>query len=587
MTSLTDTNIKNGHSRREKLLLQAARTLNSTTDYEELIQLALSIVCKAVNCEMAYIFRLDEKIQHRRVRLMVAGSDELTVARKKVGSGVTGWVIDNGMPALINDVEQDERFHDSESEGIDVKIRSMLAIPLISRGKIIGALAAINNCDGAFSEVDRDTLMGLSDQIAISLENTQLLRAARREAHEREHLLKVVTKLSGALELDDALSLILDAVYELVGFNAGGIFLVDRQRGEFGKIYSRGYDEACEADLHIKLNKGLIGWVAENDRPILVSDVLEDDRYHEVREGTRSELVAPMSIDSRVIGVFNLECDDVEAYDGHSEDLLVAFGAQAAMVIQRTRMHEQIVEGQAMARQLEIAHEIQAEFLPDSEPEIFGYEISGMNVASGEVGGDYYGYIPLKDDALGIAIADVAGKGVPAGLLMASFRASLISEVRHNEAVGVAFARVNDLMHESVEPGDYVTAVYGSLNYQSHEFRYSNGGHNPPLLIRQSGEVEELSAGGTPLGIVSGAEFGEGVVKLASGELLALFTDGVTEAEDDSGEMFGEERLISFLKSNLTLPANEIRDRLYKEISDFATHSVPPDDITLIIVRRA
>lgn len=583
---MQDTNPKNGHSRREKLLLQAARTLNSTTDYEELIHLALNIVCKAVDCEVTYIFRLDEKIRHRRVRVLVSGCEELAVARKELGSGVTGWVIEHGTPALINDVSVDPRFHGAETEGLDLEIRSMLAIPLISRGKTIGALAAVNSKSGGFSEVDSDTLMGLSDQIAISLENTQLLRAARREAHQREHLLKVVTKLSGALDLDEALSLILDAVQELVGFNAGGIFLVDRERGEFGKIYFRGYDESREDELHIKLDRGLIGWVSENNQPVLVPDVAKDERYVGVRTETRSELVAPMSIDSQVVGVFNLESDDVEAYDGHSEDLLVAFGAQAAMVIQRTRMHEQIVQAQALARQLEIAHEIQAEFLPDSEPEITGYEISGMNVPSGEVGGDYYGYIQVSDIALGVAIADVAGKGVPAGLLMASFRASLIAEVRNNFAVGEAFTKVNNLIHESVEPGDYVTAVYGALDYQNHEFRYSNAGHNPPLIIRGSGAVEELTAGGTPLGIVSPAEFGEGVVKLESGDLLALFTDGVTESQSDAGEMYGEERLITFLKNNRTSSAQVIRDRLYEEISEFATLDVPPDDITMIIIRR-
>jgi serine phosphatase RsbU (regulator of sigma subunit) len=576
----------NVHSRREKLMLQAARMLNSTVDYEELIHLALNIVCKAVSSEATYIFRLDEKIQHRRVRVLVSGCEELAVARKELGCGVTGWVIDHGAPALINDVSADERFHDSESEGVNIPIKSMLAIPLISRGKIIGALAAVNSKTGEFSEVDQDTMVGLSDQIAISLENSQLLRAARREANEREHLLKVVTKLSGALDLDEALTLILDAVEELVGFNAGGIFLVDRERGEFGKIYSRGYEDVREDELHIKLDKGLIGWVAKNNRPILVPDVLKDERYVGVREGTRSELVAPMSINSTVVGVFNLECDDVEAYDGHSEDLLVAFGAQAAMVIQRTQMHEQIVKAQALARQVEIAHEIQSEFLPDSDPEISGYEIAGMNVASGEVGGDYYGYIPRKDKSLGVAIADVAGKGVPAGLLMASFRASLIAEVRNEIAVGSAFARVNDLMHESVEPGDYVTAVYGSLDYQEHSFRYSNAGHNPPLLIRTSGAVEELTAGGVPLGIVADAEFGEGVISLGSGDLLALFTDGVTESEADSGELYGEERLISFLKRHQSRSAIEIRDLLYKEICAFATLDVPPDDITMIILRR-
>ncbi|MCH7878639.1 MAG: GAF domain-containing protein, partial [candidate division Zixibacteria bacterium] len=409
------------HSRREKLLLQASRMLNTTVEYVDLITTSLRLVCGAVGAEAAFIYRVDEKINHRRVRLLRAGEDELTLLRKKPGGGISGWVLEHGEPAILNDPKADKRYDGELASQLDFEIRNLIAIPLTARGKTFGALEAINKREGDFDEIDRDTLIGLSDQIALSIDNSQLLRQARRESRERQKLVEVSTRLSGALNLDEALELIMDSVRELVGFDAGGIFLLDGNEGEFEHVYSQGYDSAREKELHIESDRGLIGFVAKSGKSEIVPDVSKDGRYVRARKETCAELVVPVALDGHVVGVFNLESDEVEAYDGHSAELLEAFGSQVAVVLERTRLHDEIVKSREMAKQLEIAHAIQRELLPEADPSLPGYDLSGVNVASGEVGGDYYGFIDIEPNQMGLAIADVSGKGVPAALIMAPF----------------------------------------------------------------------------------------------------------------------------------------------------------------------
>ncbi len=575
-----------GHSRLEKLLLQTSRLLNSTVEYEDLIRLALQLVCQAVNSEAAFIFRIDEHIDHRRVRLWAQGDDDIRLLRKEQGSGVAGWALDNEAPLILNDPQNDPRFSTEIADQLDFEINNLIVIPLVSRGKAFGALEVINKRDGEFDELDRDTLVGLSDQIAISIDNSQLLREARRRVQEMEKLFEVGAKLSGTLDLEKALKLILNSTRELVGFDAGGIFLIDSDKKEFDAVYHQGYDPQTEKDLHLKLDSGLIGWVARNGETAIVTDVTTDERYFAARGETRSEIVAPVAVDDQLVGVFNLESNIEGAYDGHSADVLRAFGAQAATVIERTRLHGRIVSAQALEKQLEIAHQIQTEFLPDEDPVIEGYDVSGINIPSGEVGGDYYGFIEIGNGQMGLAIADVSGKGVPAALIMASFRASLIAEIRNHFSLSSICRKVNKLLHDSVEPGDYVTGVYGALNSLDHVITYSNAGHNPPITLRQDDSITFLDKGGPPFGIIRGAEFEERSVSLSVGDIVFFYTDGVTEAENKAGDHFGEERLIELLKQNRNETARRICEVIRDAVYRYTLGETLLDDITMLVVKR-
>ncbi len=573
-------------SRIERLFFQAARELNSTMEYEDLIELSLRLSCQAVECEAAFMFRYDGARRSRRARLYIAGDSGLKVLRKEIGSGISGWVAENGISVIANDPTTDERFDQVFASQMGIQVRNLMALPLISRGRPLGVLEVINRRNGDFTEADRDTLFGLSDQIAISIDNSLLLRDARRRAKELERLSEVTSKLSGALRLEEALTIIMDSVSDLAPFDAGGIFLIDQKKREFGRVYARGYPPESEKSLHGKIDQGLIGWVATNPETIIVPDVSKDDRYCSARPETRSEIVAPLMLNKQVIGVFNLESNELEAYDRHSAALLQAFGAQAAVAIERTTLHDEIVLSRRIDEQLEIAREIQRTFLPYKDPVIAGYDISGVNYSSGDVGGDYYDFINIVDKQTGITIADVSGKGIPASLIMASFRASLIAEIRNNYAIRIICQKVNSLMHESVEPGNYVTAVYYVLDSRNHIMTYCNAGHDHPILLRANGEVTYLHEGGAPFGIMETQNFEERPIFLSPNDMALFYTDGVTEARAHSGEQFGLERLVKLVRETRALPARDIHRKIYEAVQAFASKDHLFDDLTMVVLKR-
>jgi sigma-B regulation protein RsbU (phosphoserine phosphatase) len=378
----------------------------------------------------------------------------------------------------------------------------------------------------------------------------------------------------------------MDALHQTVDFDAGGVFLVDPSKGKVGSIHTVGYDAALDADLQLKIGQGLIGHVANSAEPVIVPDVRSDDRYVDARHETCSEIVVPMLIDGKVIGVVNLESNQLNAFDNHALELLLAFSSQAALSIERARMHEEILAGHRLHQQIDIARDIQRSFLPKSDPVLEGYDICGRNVPSEQVGGDYFDFIRIVDDQTGIAIADVSGKGIPAALIMASVRASLIAEIRNNYSIRTICQKVNNLLCESLQPGNFVTALYSVLDSRNHILTFCNCGHDRPILMHGDGEIEYLIDGGPVFGVAPDAVYRERPIFLHRGDLVMLFTDGVTETFDQSDGEFGYKRLEQILKNNRNRSAESILEEVFKAVHDFAGPDHVFDDLTMIVLKR-
>jgi len=361
------------------------------------------------------------------------------------------------------------------------------------------------------------------------------------------------------------------------------MFLVDPETVGMMRLATAGYDPADEKLLEIKFGEGLVGWVAKNGESVIVDDVSKDSRYIKSRAATKSEIVAPLFADEKIVGVLNLESDRIGAFTEEDLALIKAFGSQAAISIERAILHAELMEKRRLEDELDLARRIQMTFLPDVLPEIPGFELSALNLPSEEVSGDYYDIIRISPGQWGLVIADVFGKGIPASLVMASFRASLLAEIRNNYAIRTILAKVNRLIWESVEPERCVTACYGVLDTKAGVLTYSNAGHIYPLLISQGG-VRSLTKGGMLLGAIREVAYEEERIHLRSGDLLLLFTDGLTEPENERGEPFGENRIADIARSLLDLPCAEIVSRLHEEILKF-THGMLTDDFTMLAVK--
>ncbi|MCB2230737.1 SpoIIE family protein phosphatase [bacterium] len=574
------------HTRTEKLLLEAARTFNSTRDYEDLMASVLRLALTAVNCEAALVFRVDHNRPDVKIRLLTDHASEPLVYRRPIGESAAGYAARYQEPVIINDVSSDSRVDFDIVGSSDVKLRSLMAVPLIGKGQMIGVVEVINKNDGEFTDIDLDILVGLNNQMAVAIDNAHLVRELQREALERKLLYEVGMRLAGALELDELLEDILQSLKQVVNYDVGGIFLIDAKNNDIDSIHTVGYDPGVDDKLHLKMGQGLVGHVAKTGTGVIVPDVARDPYYISANDDSRSEIVVPIKAGDRVIGVINLESKEYDAYDERSLSLINAFAAHAAISLERARMHESMMAGRKLEEQLNVARSIQQTFLPNLPPKVKGYDIRGSNVSSGQVGGDYFDYIRIVESQYGLTVADVSGKGVPAALIMASFRASLIAEIRNNYSIRTICQKVNTLLVESLDPGRYVTGVYGVLDSANNIFTYANCGHNLPFLLRTDGSVQYLREGGPVLGVTAHAIFEEQALFLNVGDLIVMYTDGVTEVFNEEGEEYGIERLVEVVKSCSACPCEEIEKRVYNEVRGFAARTHMFDDFTLMIVKR-
>ncbi len=404
-------------------------------------------------------------------------------------------------------------------------------------------------------------------------------------------LLDITKKISRSLDLEEILTLVMDTLGSLIHYDAAGIYLIDKDNKKdstyiFKSKALRGYEISFAlVEPQLKLGEGFIGYVAQTGKPIISPDVSQDNRYFPARQRTQSEMVAPIISNNEVIGVFDLESDKLNAYTQDDLSVLQHLASQVAIIIEKVELHEQLIEKKRLQAQLEIARQVQLALLPEDDPMLHGFDISAYIFPAEEVSGDYYDWVKIFDDQIGIVVADAVGKGIPAALLIAFLRASLRAIAQIGYAPHTAFSNVGDLLWDSVDENQFVTAIYGILDTTNRTFVFSNAGHNPPLLIKPSGEFRFVEYGDLPLGMFRGTRYHQHFIKFEEGQVLVLYTDGITEAENGDGEDYGRERLAQRVLEGINLPSNQLIDFIRKGVADFTERKFLDDDGTLCIIK--
>ena len=404
-------------------------------------------------------------------------------------------------------------------------------------------------------------------------------------------LLDITKTISRSLDLNEVLNLVMDTLGSLIPYDAAGIYLIDTGGDEdnpyiFKSKANRGYAISFAlVEPQLKMGEGFIGRVAQSGKPLISPDVSKDDRYFSAREQTRSEMVAPIISNDKVIGVFDLESDSLNAYSEDDLSLLQLLTSQVAIIIEKVHLHEQAIEKKRIEAQLEIARKVQLELLPDNDPTFENFDISAYIFPTEEVSGDYYDWVRIFDDQIGIVVADAVGKGMPAALLMAFLRASLRASVQVGYAPHIALSKVSDLLWDSVEDHQFITAIYGILDGTNRTFVFSNAGHNPPLLIKPNGEYRFVEYGDMPLGMFREMRYHQHFIRFEQGQVMVIYTDGITEAAKESGEEYGQERFAKRVLEGIHLPAKELIDHVRKDVADFTGRKFLDDDGTLFVVK--
>ncbi|HLR05818.1 MAG TPA: SpoIIE family protein phosphatase [Pyrinomonadaceae bacterium] len=410
---------------------------------------------------------------------------------------------------------------------------------------------------------------------------------------QRSDLLALISKISVALldtaTLNETLDQVVSMVFQAVPADRSMIMMRDEKNPDLKVAVARLRDRAGEVG-EIRISRSVIDEVVTNGKSVLTSDAQADPRFMGgtvMLQGVRSVLAVPLGVGEKVFGI--VYADSPLAEGRFTEDhlkVLTTLASVAAIRVQNARLMEQQMERVRLERELQVASEIQQRFQPASAPIVTGYELQGISFPCYEIGGDYYDFIQRDNGKLIVALGDVSGKGPSAALLMSSLHAAVHAHSDTHNSLAKTIGAVNRYLVDSTPANRFVTLFYAELDPKNGSLAFLNAGHNPPLICHAGGTMEQLAAGGLPLGIMANADFREGKTRLRPGDVLVIYSDGVSEAVNPKGEEFGPTRLYETVSRNLDASAAGIRDRIESALTKFCQGTPAADDITLVICKR-
>jgi serine phosphatase RsbU (regulator of sigma subunit) len=469
--------------------------------------------------------------------------------------------------------------------------------PLRSGDKILGILNVAGPDWSSFSAQALTLLTNVGNQIGVALERARLYDLLQdQRVQEQVGMVEFTNQLLGRPDLDDLLNYLVKEAREILHADACALLLpgnppdcLDFRAASGWRSDPVSTNHQAPAD-----DRSGPGLVMRTQTPLLVEDIRQSDPTSWLPEwlaveGFRGHAVMPLVAGGHSVGALVVDKRQPRLLDEHEVRLLRLMANQAALAIEKARMHQQEIERQILGKELELAREIQLSLLPKALPEVAGWEFAAYYQPARQVGGDFYDLfeVPGEPQRLGMVIADVSGKGVPAALFMALSRTLIRTAALEGRRPPVALDRANEQILKENRSGQFVSVYYATLEIHSGRLVFANAGHNPPLWVKgTSGQVRELVAPGIVLGVLDEIDQDEGEIDMAPGDLLILYTDGVTESTDSSLEPFREERLQEVVGALAQASARQVIEAVVNAVKAHTGDVSPFDDITLLVVKR-
>ncbi len=482
---------------------------------------------------------------------------------------------------------------------------SSIAAPLHVGDRPVGVLNLAHSTPGRYGHEAQAITSTFASYAAVAIENARLYDSIQEQAYASAALLQVARAVASKGDLNEILEAIIRVMPILVGVERCALYLWDENTQRYACSQQYGLSEDDKflvwEDIYTPGEFPLLDGVREastillrlygvGSTPISWLDISPpwDDGMDEFINSDADLLMAvPLKIKDDLFGVLLAEeAPGGRRFRARRLEIITGIAQQAALSIQNDRLQVEMVARERLQHEVEVAREIQKTFIPELLPEDPDWEVAGRWQPARQVGGDFYDVIELADRRLGLFIADVADKGIPAALFMSLTRTLVHAAVKDTECPAEALRRVNDLLIPDTQQGMFVTAVYGVLSLDTGEFIYANAGHNPPFWLQKAtGEIIRLTRTGMALGVLEGTEIEQHTIQLLAGDSLLLYTDGVTEAFSPAGQLFGEARLkAAFSVENGSLKAS--LDEIETHLKKFMDTLPPADDLTMLAVRR-
>jgi len=570
-----------------EFLLEVADVVNSTLDLDTLLQRVAQLVRRVIDYEIFAILLLNSKTQELRVRFQIGHPPESERLRLKVGEGITGMAVQRREPVLVNDVVKDERYVGNTKD-----VRSELAVPLIVKNRVIGVIDIEAPQPGYFTEEHRRFLSLVGSRIAIAIENARLFTQATRQAKSLYLLNSISRELTSILNLDQLLRRVGDLLSQVVDYQMFSILLLNADGSKLVHRFSLRFNETIQIKQDVPMGEGLVGYAALHKEPVLVPDVSKDERYIELNPETRSELVVPLMYQDRVIGVLDIEHTRVRYFTDEHVRTISTLAAQVAIAIENARLYERIASQERRLQQdMNLARELQFRLLPHCCPSLPTAGLAARFAPARAIGGDLYDFVyysahPLnsEDGKLGIAIGDVSGKGAPAALYAALSSGILRSLAAEHPAPAEMLTRINASLSERRVDGQFISMIYAVWDGNQRTLRIANSGLPRPIYCR-NGKVEHIDAMGLPMGLFEHADYDEVTYNASPGDVFVFFSDGILDAQNSAGEMFGRTRLERVVAQNCGKSTRELVDAIFRASSKHADGEEPFDDRTVVALK--
>jgi phosphoserine phosphatase RsbU/P len=568
-------------------LFALGREVTSVLDLGELLQKIPQLIARLTNFQAFACYLLDPKHGELTIAYAVGyPEDVVRTLRVKVGHGLVGAAVEEGRPILVNDVHDDARYVEAVPGS-----KAELVVPLRRKGRVIGALNLLSQEAGQFTTADEEMLRQFGAHVAVAIENARLFEHEREYTSTLETLAEVGREFGAILNLDELLTRIATLTRRVIDYRTFGILLLNDETGELEMKVAVRYGDKVTVP-RVKLGTGLVGYAALHKEPVLVPDVAADPRYIKLVEDARSELVIPLMLKDRCLGVFDLESPELDAFTKEHVEILTLLASQAAVAIENARLYETIRANEIrLEKEIRFAQRVQAALLPTELPKrLKGVDVAARFAPARELGGDLYDFLAPEPNGLVVAVGDVSGKGVPAALYSAfagelvrsrTFRRRYAPE-RFSPA-GV-LASMNTILHERQLEEYYCTLCYAVFDFKRRTVLMANSGL--PYPIRCSGNVvSQVEMPGVPLGSFAGSLYDELSFDLAPSDVYVFFSDGVSEANDALGREFGYTRLLEVADQARHRTAREIVDAIFAAVQDFRGDTPPNDDMTAVALK--
>lgn len=563
-----------------EFLTRLADALNTTLDLKTLLKRTADLVRAVIDYRIFAILLINDRTNDLRMRFQIGHTSEVERMRIKLGQGVVGQAALQRQAVIVNDVSKADNYINANPQ-----VRSELAVPLIVKNRLIGVIDIQSEQLNYFKPEHLHLLQLTASRIGQAVENARLYTRVARQAQALEVLNEISRELTSILDLDELIERISQLLRRIIDFQMFSVWLVNEHERVLENQFAMRFGQRFNPNEKIPLERGLVGAAISSHRLVRVSDVRKDSRYIMVNPEARSEMAVPLVYKGKVIGVLDIEHTRPYYFNEDHERALTTLAAQIAISIENARLYQRVAQQeQRLEHDLAMAREVQLRLLPPAKPKHKQAEFSARFIPARTIGGDLYDLIQYDPGRSAIALGDVSGKAAPAALYAALVSGLMRSAASRLLSPSELLKSLNDSLQERKLDSQYVVMLFSVWNDDNRTLQIANAGATQPLICR-GGEVETIKAEGFPLGLFPNVEYEEFSIATQPGDSLIFFSDGITDAQNDAEEMFGDERLKAVVKKNQQKSASKIADAILAEVGKFQHGRERFDDETVVVLK--